>query len=180
MVCLLCDFKILLTVFNQSYNCQTSDYLGRNRLPKPFLICTPLPGPTSWSRWCSSTSIHELLVLFFSFCFSFGIFPKVDEFLALSNEKYVKSVDPYFYTTNQAYNQPLFIVAYFIWMIKQPWNNKVFSQLSLYLSETTKKWILLSHSLIENLFPSVLNKTYVESNQKKRGCFTLQFFFFSL
>ena len=36
-------FKILLTVFNQSYNCQTSDYLGRNRLPKPFLICTPLP-----------------------------------------------------------------------------------------------------------------------------------------
>ena len=72
MVCLLCDFKILLTVFNQSYNCQTSHYtevryvsflsdgfitgivvnpperklakrtyvhyLGRNWLPKPFLI----------------------------------------------------------------------------------------------------------------------------------------------
>ena len=38
MVCLLCDFRILLTVFNQSYNCQTSHYLGRNRLPKPFLI----------------------------------------------------------------------------------------------------------------------------------------------
>ena len=39
MVCiLLCYFKILLTVFNQSYNCQTSHYLGRNRLPKPFLI----------------------------------------------------------------------------------------------------------------------------------------------
>ena len=26
MVCSLCDFKILLTVFNQSYNCQTSHY----------------------------------------------------------------------------------------------------------------------------------------------------------
>ena len=26
MVCLLCDFNILLTVFNQSYNCQTSHY----------------------------------------------------------------------------------------------------------------------------------------------------------
>ena len=38
MVCLLCDFKILLTVFNQSYSCQTSHYLGRNQLPKPFLI----------------------------------------------------------------------------------------------------------------------------------------------
>ena len=44
MVCLLCDFKIgltvfnqiLLTVFNQSYNCQTS------RLPKPFLILPSL------------------------------------------------------------------------------------------------------------------------------------------
>ena len=42
MVCLLCDFKILLTVFNQSYNCQTSHYLGRNRLPKPFLILPSL------------------------------------------------------------------------------------------------------------------------------------------
>ena len=30
-------FKILLTVFNQSYNCQTSHYLGRNLLPKPLL-----------------------------------------------------------------------------------------------------------------------------------------------
>ena len=38
MVCLLCDFKILLTGFNQSYNCQTSHYLGRNQLPKPCLI----------------------------------------------------------------------------------------------------------------------------------------------
>ena len=42
MVCLLCDFKILLTVFNQSYNCQTSPYLGRNRLPKLFLILPSL------------------------------------------------------------------------------------------------------------------------------------------
>ena len=30
MVCLQCDFKILLTVFNQSYNGQTNHYLGRN------------------------------------------------------------------------------------------------------------------------------------------------------
>ena len=42
MVCLLCDLMILLTVFNQSYNCQTSHYLGRNRLPKPFLILPSL------------------------------------------------------------------------------------------------------------------------------------------
>ena len=42
MVCLLCDFKILLTVFNQSYNCQTSHYLGRNRLPKAFLMLPSL------------------------------------------------------------------------------------------------------------------------------------------
>ena len=44
MVCLPCAFKILLTVFNQSYNCQTSHYLGRNRLPKPFLILPSLIG----------------------------------------------------------------------------------------------------------------------------------------
>ena len=42
MICLLCDFKILLTVFNQSYNCQTSHYLGRNWLPKPFLLLPSL------------------------------------------------------------------------------------------------------------------------------------------
>ena len=53
MVCLLCDFKILLTVFNQSYNCQTSHFLGRNWLPKPFLI---LP------------SLHTLDVLWFLLC----------------------------------------------------------------------------------------------------------------
>ena len=48
MVC-LCGFKILLTVFNQSYNCQTSHYLSRNRLPKPFLIL-PSQGKTLlWS-----------------------------------------------------------------------------------------------------------------------------------
>jgi hypothetical protein len=28
--------------FNQRYNCQTSHYLGRNRLPKPFLILPSL------------------------------------------------------------------------------------------------------------------------------------------
>ena len=39
---LLCDFKIVLTVFNQSYNCQTSHYLGRNRLPKLFLMLPSL------------------------------------------------------------------------------------------------------------------------------------------
>ena len=42
MVCLPCDFKILLTVFNQSYNCQTSHYLGRNLLPKVFLMLPSL------------------------------------------------------------------------------------------------------------------------------------------
>ena len=42
MVCLLCDFKILLTVFNQSCNCQTSHYLGRNRLPKHLLMLPSL------------------------------------------------------------------------------------------------------------------------------------------
>ena len=41
MVCLLCDFKILQTVFNQSYNCQTSHYLGRNGLLiLPLLVST--------------------------------------------------------------------------------------------------------------------------------------------
>ena len=38
-------FKILLTVFNQSYNCQRSHYLGRNLLPKPLLSLPSL----SWS-----------------------------------------------------------------------------------------------------------------------------------
>ena len=42
MVCLLSDFQILLTVFNQSHNCQTSHYLGRNRLLKTFLILPSL------------------------------------------------------------------------------------------------------------------------------------------
>ena len=32
----------MLTLFNQSYNCQTSHYLGRNRLPKPFLMLPSL------------------------------------------------------------------------------------------------------------------------------------------
>ena len=51
MVGLLCDFKILLTVFNQSYNCQTSHNLGRNRLPKPFLILPSLVN-TIQTRLC--------------------------------------------------------------------------------------------------------------------------------
>ena len=42
MVCLLCDFKFLLTVFNQSYNCQTSHYQSRNRLPNAFLMLPSL------------------------------------------------------------------------------------------------------------------------------------------
>ena len=40
----------MLTVFNQSYNCQTSHYLGRNRLPKPFLILPSL-GQTDNTFW---------------------------------------------------------------------------------------------------------------------------------
>ena len=31
-----------VTVFNQSYNCQTSHYLGRNRLPRPCLMLPSL------------------------------------------------------------------------------------------------------------------------------------------
>ena len=31
-------FQDFVTVFNQSYNCQTSHYLGRNRLPNACLI----------------------------------------------------------------------------------------------------------------------------------------------
>ena len=31
-------FQNFVTVFNQSYNCQTSHYLGRNRLPNTCLI----------------------------------------------------------------------------------------------------------------------------------------------
>ena len=46
MVCLPCDFKILLKVFNQSYSCQTSHYLGRKWLPKPFLILPSLLRPS--------------------------------------------------------------------------------------------------------------------------------------
>ena len=34
-------FLDFVTVFNQSYNCQTSHYLGRNRLPKPRLAVLP-------------------------------------------------------------------------------------------------------------------------------------------
>ena len=37
-----CDFKILLTVFNQSYNCQKSHCLGRNLLPNYFLLLPSL------------------------------------------------------------------------------------------------------------------------------------------
>ena len=55
MVRLLCVFNIFLTVFNQSYNCQTSHYLGRNRLPKHFLILPSLDqGKQSISHNCWS------------------------------------------------------------------------------------------------------------------------------
>ena len=61
MVCLLCDFKILLTVFNQSYNCQSSHYLGRNWLLKPFLILPSLTRDTSPRNLCimTLTNIEE-------------------------------------------------------------------------------------------------------------------------
>ena len=42
MFCLTSDFKFLLTVFNQSYNCQTSHYQSRNRLPNAFLMLPSL------------------------------------------------------------------------------------------------------------------------------------------
>ena len=51
MFCLTCDFKIWLTVFNQRYNCQTSHYLGRNRLPNAFLM---LPSLCKWKLSMSS------------------------------------------------------------------------------------------------------------------------------
>ena len=35
-------FQDFVTVFNQSYNCQTSHYLGRNRLPEPLLLLLSL------------------------------------------------------------------------------------------------------------------------------------------
>ena len=59
MVCLPCDFKTLLTVFNQSYNCQTSHYLGRNRLPKPLLMLPSL-GHTVQSRFSDIKFIDNL------------------------------------------------------------------------------------------------------------------------
>jgi hypothetical protein len=45
MFCLPGGFKILLTVFNQSYNCQTSHYLGRKGLPNAFLMLPSLGRP---------------------------------------------------------------------------------------------------------------------------------------
>ena len=64
MVCLLCDFKILLTVFNQSYNCQTSHYLGRNQLSKLFqilpslgyMVDTAVPG---WMRVIMTSDLTQ-------------------------------------------------------------------------------------------------------------------------
>ena len=45
MVCLLCGFKILLTVFNQSYNCLSSHYLVPRQKPTAKIYPdTPLPG----------------------------------------------------------------------------------------------------------------------------------------
>ena len=66
-------------------------------------------------------------------------------------------------------------------MIQQPWNNKVSSQLSLYLSETTKKCMYSSFSFIDwKPFPISVEQNLSWVQSKKKGCFTLQFFFFSL
>ena len=76
MVCLLCDFKILLTVFNQSYNCQTSHYLGRNRLRKPFLILPSLgktdPKGAFWLRAC--LMVLHMYFRYFINCFMMALF----------------------------------------------------------------------------------------------------------
>ena len=56
-------FLDFVTVFNQSYNCQTSHYLGRNRLPKPFLI---LPSLVS--------TLEKETFLLFSLTFSLTLF----------------------------------------------------------------------------------------------------------
>ena len=51
MFYLPCDFKIWLTVFNQSYNCQTSHYLSRNQLPDAFLMLPSLhPSKAQWDE----------------------------------------------------------------------------------------------------------------------------------
>ena len=56
-------FLDFVTVFDQSYNCQTSHYLGRNRLPEPLLFLLSLfrtieymgrqstPDTDAWGRW---------------------------------------------------------------------------------------------------------------------------------
>ena len=59
MVCLLRDLKILLTAFSQSYNCQTSHYLGRNWLPKPFLILPSLGSPHAGRSNIAVPSIYK-------------------------------------------------------------------------------------------------------------------------
>ena len=69
MVCLLCDFKILLTVFNQSYNCQTSHYLGRNWVPKPFLILPSLLATLHFTKSKSGSEGRSIeFSIFFILC----------------------------------------------------------------------------------------------------------------
>ena len=53
-------FKILLTVFNQSYNCQTSHYLGRNLLPKPLLSLPSLVNTNLQSLALSYLDLTEM------------------------------------------------------------------------------------------------------------------------
>ena len=48
-------FLDFVTVFNQSYNCQTSHYLGRNRLPEPLLLLLSLGMALSVCSWWGTT-----------------------------------------------------------------------------------------------------------------------------
>ena len=106
--------------------------------------------------------------LFFSFSLlQFGIFLNVDEFLALSNEKHVESVDSYFYTTSP--------YLYFIWMIQQPGNNTIFSQLSLY------KEMNSSFSFIDwKPFPISVEQNLSWVQSKRKGMLYFAILFFSL
>ena len=65
-------------------------------------------------------------------------------------------------------------------MIQQPWNNTVFSQLSLYLSETKKKCILLSHSFWLKTFSHPCWTKLKLSPIKKKGVLYFAILFFSL
>ena len=66
------DFKILLTVFNQSYNCHTSHYLGRNRLPNAFLMLPSLVSTYTFSNFKmnaiqQNSILHLWLVIFLEY-----------------------------------------------------------------------------------------------------------------